>query len=128
MAWPPTHITLTEEMKSTMRKFIGCLVAIFLATQAWAADQRASTAWPDSLDGAVSVVVGRLNPNQKSLIRSASKGNLQVSLAEWAEDVQVALGLRSGNSKLIAAVCKRACTTDQATAIIMEAAWEALQK
>jgi len=48
-------------------------------------------------------------------------------LAEWTEDVQQVLGLRRGNSKLIAAACQRACTPEQATARIMEAAWEALQ-
>jgi len=37
------------------------------------------------------VVVGKLNPNQKSIIRSTAKDNLLVSLAEWAEDIQEAL-------------------------------------
>ena len=121
------QVTWTEEMMSTMRKFPGFLLATLIASHAWANDQRASNAWPDTLDGAVSVVVGKLNPNQKSIIRSAAKDNLLVSLAEWAEDIQAVLGLQSGNSKLIAAVCQRACTPNQATTLIMEAAWEALQ-
>ena len=112
----------------TMHKLLTFLVATLIATHAWANDQRASSAWPDTLDGAVSVVVGKLNQNQKSIIRSAAKDNLLVSLAEWAEDIQAVLGLHSGNSKLIAAVCQRACTPDQATILIMEAAWEALQR
>jgi hypothetical protein len=114
-------------MMSAMRIFPAFLLATLIATPAWANDPRASNAWPETLDGAVSVVVGKLNPNQKQIIRSAAKDNLLVSLAEWGEDVQQVLGLRSGNSKLIAAVCQRACTPDQATALIMEAAWEALQ-
>lgn len=124
---PSTQLTLTGEMMSAMRKFPAFLLATLIATPAWANDPRASNAWPETLDGAVSVVVGKLNPNQKQIIRSTAKDNLLVSLAEWGEDVQQVLGLRSGNSKLIASVCQRTCTPDQATTLIMEAAWEALQ-
>jgi hypothetical protein len=122
-----TQFTLTEEMMSAMLRFPGFLLATLIATHAWADDQRVANAWPDTLGGAVSAVVGKLSPNQKQIIRATAKDNLLVSLAEWGEDVQAVLGLRSGNSKLIAAVCQRACTPDQATALIMEAAWEAVQ-
>lgn len=74
-----------------MLKFLGFVLAILIATQAWANDQRASNAWPDTLDGAVSVLVGKLNPKQKQIIRSTAKDNLVVSLTEWAEDIQEAL-------------------------------------
>jgi acetylornithine/succinyldiaminopimelate/putrescine aminotransferase len=76
---------------STMFRFLGFLLATLAATHAWANDQRGSNAWLDTLDGAVSVVVGKLNPNQKQIIRSTAKDNLLVSLAEWAEDIQEAL-------------------------------------
>jgi hypothetical protein len=114
-----------------MHKFSAFLLATLIATHAFADDQRAASARPETLAGAVSLIVSQLNPNQKQIIRSTAKDNLLVALAEWAGDVQAELGLQRGgsaNTKLIANACQRACTPDQATARVMEAVWEALQK
>jgi hypothetical protein len=109
------------------RVFI-CLVALGVATPTWAGDPGSPSVWPDSLDGAVSVVLRRLSPTQRSIVRETQRDQLLNSLPEWAEDVQAVLGLRSGNRKLIAAVCMRSCTPDEATQIVMAAAWEAVRK
>ena len=87
-----------------------------------------SNNWPETLDAAVSTILGNLNPTQKSVIRSASRDYLMVSLAEWAEDVQAELGLRSGNKKLITVVCQGVCSADRATSLITESIWDRLQK
>jgi hypothetical protein len=53
--------------------------------------------------------------------------SLFLLLGEWGEDVGKLLGLDNGNRALIEDACARACTVEQATLTLMEAAWKALK-
>jgi hypothetical protein len=61
--------------------------------------------------------IATITVSQKSNIRGTNKDSLQQLF-----------GLNGGNTMLIAAACGRPCKTDEATLILMEAAWSALQQ
>jgi hypothetical protein len=67
-------------------------------------------------------------PQPRQCRPSTSKESLHLLKSEWGEDIGQLLGLNSGNTALIEATCGRPCSVDQATLMLMEAAWAALQQ
>ena len=61
------------------------------------------------------------------IVSDTKMDSLFLLLGEWGEDVGKLLGLDNGNRALIEDACARACTVEQATLTLMEAAWEALK-
>jgi hypothetical protein len=84
--------------------------------------------WPSTVAQAVPLIIANLTVSQKSIIRGTSKDSLQQLQAEWGDDIEQLFGLNDGNTTLISAACGRPCKTDDATLILMEAAWSALQQ
>jgi hypothetical protein len=84
--------------------------------------------WPRTVAQAVPLIIANLTVSQKSIIRGTSKDSLQQLQAEWGDDIEQLFGLNDGNTTLISAACGRPCKTDEATLILMEAAWSALQQ
>lgn len=84
--------------------------------------------WPSTVAAAVPHIVAALHSAQKSIVRGTSKENLFMLQGEWGEDVERLLGLNSGNVALVVAACGKPCPVDQATLLLMEAAWDALEK
>ena len=83
--------------------------------------------WPQSVAGAVPRILSALLPTQRAIIGGTSKDSLFLMQGEWGEDVGQLLGLQNGNTALVDATCGRPCNADEATLLLMEAAWEALQ-
>ena len=84
--------------------------------------------WPSTVAAAVPLIVATLTPAQRSIVMGTSRENLFLLQGEWGEDIAVLLGLNAGNTALVAAACGPDCKIEQSTLLLMEAAWEALQK
>jgi hypothetical protein len=102
-------------------------VTMSLAISARAADSTSSAA-PETLETAVSAVLARMSPSQKSIVKGTAKDSIFLLLGEWGDDIEERLNLKSKSNKLAAKVCKKACSAQEATLIIMNAAWDELQK
>jgi hypothetical protein len=101
--------------------------AVTPVRKAQAADSTTS-ATPETLETAVAAVIARLSPSQKSIVKGTAKDSLFLLLGEWGDDIEERLQLKNKNNKLAAIVCKKACTSEESTLIIMHAAWEELQR
>jgi hypothetical protein len=119
-----------------MKKLLNIVFAIALSailgaviplSTAQAADSTPSAA-PETLEAAVSAVLVRLSPSQKSIVKGTSKDSLFLLLGEWGDDIEERLHLKNKSNRLAATVCKKACSAEEATLIIMRAAWDELQK
>ncbi len=64
---------------------------------------------------------------QKSIVRVTGKVSIFLLRGEWGEDIEQLLGLNNGNRVWVSAACGQSCTVDQATLVLMEAAWLSLQ-
>jgi hypothetical protein len=106
---------------------IATAATLSLAISAKAADSTSSAA-PETLETAVSAVLVRMSPSQKSIVKGTTKDSLFLLLGEWGDDIEERLLLKNKNNKLAATVCKRICTSEEAKLIIMNAAWDELQK
>jgi hypothetical protein len=111
-----------------MHKLFAALLACSLITSAWANDPRTTSAAPGTLESAAAMALAKLGPSQRSIVRGTAKDSLMTLMAEWGDDLEELLQLNAGNKKLLATICKRACTPEEATLTVMEAVWEVLQK
>lgn len=84
--------------------------------------------WPDTADAAVPLLLQRLTPSQKYIIKDTDKGSLRELQDEWGEDIETFVGLGSGNTRLREGICGSNCSDEQATFKLMEAVWEALRR
>lgn len=114
-------------MKTLLNKVFATTLALSLAISAHSADSTLQPA-PETLEAAVSAVLGRLSPSQKSIVKGTAKDSLFLLLGEWGDDIEERLLIKNKNNKLAATVCKRTCTSEEAKLIIMNAAWDELQK
>ena len=114
-------------MKTLLNIVFAITLALSLAISAHSADSSSSAA-PETLETAVSAVIARLSPSQKSIVKGTAKDSLFLLLGEWGDDIEERLQLKNKNSKLAAAVCKKVCSAEEATLVIMKAAWDELQK
>ncbi len=103
-------------------------LAMALGSSAWADEARSSNAAPVTLESAVTIVVAKLSPSQKSIVRGTAKDNLFMLMPEWGEDVQEQLLLKASNKIQLAKLCGQACLPEEATLTVMRAVWETLQK
>jgi hypothetical protein len=120
-------------MKTLPTKFPALVQAIVIAmTASFAISARAadSTSPPatETLEAAVSAVLARLSPSQKSIVKGTAKDSLFLLLGEWGDDIEERLQLKNKSSKLATTVCKKTCSAEEATLVIMKAAWDELQK
>jgi hypothetical protein len=112
-----------------IQKNILTLMVAFLSTGAMAeVTPLPRDQWPSTLTEAVPQIVKTLSPTQHSIASHTSKDSLFLLQGEWGEDIEQLLGLRNGNTALHAAICGANCTLEQATFMLMEASWEALQQ
>jgi len=84
--------------------------------------------WPTTVVAAVPLIIAALTPAQRSVVLATSRDSLLTLQGEWGEDIETLLGLNAGNAALVAAACGHDCSADQATLLLMQAAWDALKK
>jgi hypothetical protein len=116
-----------KKLLKTSTLAIVAAIAVSAAMTARAADSTSAPA-PETLEAAVSAVLARLSPSQKSIVKGTAKDSLFLLLGEWGDDIEERLLLKNKNSTLAATVCKRTCSPEEASLLIMKAAWDELQK
>lgn len=111
-------------------KTYGLALALLLLATCSIADVKPlpKSSWPNTVAEAVPHILGSLTITQRSIIGGTNKDNLFLFLGDWGEDIQVLLGLNSGNMALAQISCGHPCKAEQATLKLMEAAWDALQR
>ena len=114
----------------TFMKTYGLALALIFTTAGAMADVKPlpPSSWPHTVAQAVPHILDTLTTTQRSIISGTAKDSLFLFLGEWGEDVEVLLGLNSGNTRLTHASCSKPCSSDEAALKLMEAAWEALQR
>jgi hypothetical protein len=101
-----------------------------LSSVAWAADDEllGPDKWPTSVAETVRDIVQRLPEKDKELVRTTKKEDLIKFHHGWGTGIRNYYGLWRGNDKLILSACGRPCHPDDASMLIIEAVWAALQK
>jgi hypothetical protein len=114
----------------TARTFLSTLLSATFSVFAVAQPAPPTGAATDPLATAAVVASAKLTPSQRSIVRGLPKDSLVTLLGEWGEDIQkqFSLDARDGGAQNAARLCKRPCTADEATLLVMEAAWERLRK
>jgi hypothetical protein len=84
--------------------------------------------WPTTLSDAVKHITERLSEDDKRLLRETTKAGLIKFHHGWGTGIRNGFGLWRGNDKLIQSACGNPCHPDNASMVIMEAVWAALQK
>lgn len=84
--------------------------------------------WPTTLADAVAHITERLSEDDKRLLRETKKENLIRFHMGWGMGIRNGFGLWRGNDKLIESACGKGCHPDDASMVIIETVWAALQK
>lgn len=108
---------------------LSLILALLLLSKGAIAEVKAlpRTQWPTTVAEAVPRILNALGPTQRSIVANTSKDGLHLLQGEWGDDIEQLLGLNNGNTVLVETACGRPCAVDQATLLLMEASWEALQ-
>ena len=83
---------------------------------------------PTTLEGVVRDIIERLSAEDRALVKSRRKEELIKFHHGWGTGIRNRYGLWESNSKLVQAACGKPCHPDEASMIIIEAVWQALQK
>lgn len=84
--------------------------------------------WPTTVEATVKDIVGALSEDDKATVRAAKKEDLIMFHHGWGMGIRNHYGLWRGNSQLIESACSRLCHPDDASMVIIEAVWSALQR
>ena len=110
---------------------LAIIVASFLI---WAhvglapAQQPAPDALPTTVEGVVRDIIAQLSADDRARIKSTRKEHLIKFHHGWGTGIRNRYGLWGDNTKLLHAACGKPCHPDEASMIIIEAVWAALQK
>ncbi len=83
--------------------------------------------WPTTVDAAVADVLSTLSAEDKAEVRGTKKEDLIMFHHGWGTGIRNDYGLWRGNTKLIESACGKGCHPDDASMVIIEAVWSALQ-
>ena len=85
--------------------------------------------WPKTLDAAVIEIVSLLSDEGKKTVRETRKRDLIRFHHGWGTGIRNEFGLWRGNRELLESACGgKPCHPDNASMIIIESVWKALQK
>jgi hypothetical protein len=115
-------------VSSARHSILGLALALVCASTLADVKPLSRSQWPTTVAAAVPLIVAALTPAQRSIVLATSRDSLSTLQGEWGEDIETMLGLNAGNATLVVAVCGRDCSVDQATLLLMQAAWDALKK
>ena len=100
---------------------------VLSSSQAQQAKLESETA-DSPFERAVARTLASMKPHQKALVRGTAKDSLSLLLPEWGSDIQELLGLNPTNTRLAAELCSMACTVEEATLRVMDAAQDVLRR
>jgi hypothetical protein len=84
--------------------------------------------WPTTVEAAVADILSVMSDEDKAEVRGTQKEDLIMFHHGWGTGIRNDYGLWRGNTELIKAACGQACHPDDASMIIIEAVWAALQE
>jgi hypothetical protein len=115
-------------MAPALRFAIAVLSA--LSSVAWAADGDGlgPDKWPTSVAETVEDIVQRMSEEAKEIVRTTKKEDLIKFHRGFGMGIRNYYGLWRGNNNLILSACGKPCHPDEASMVIIEAVWTALQK
>lgn len=107
------------------------LLSLFLsiATQVFAQEKPdlGPDNWPTSVQATVEDILKLLSDEDKATLRETRKDDLIMFHHGWGTGIRNHYGLWRGNDKLIESACGKGCHPDDASMVIIEAVWSALQ-
>ena len=83
--------------------------------------------WPTTVSATVDDLLKSLSPESKKTIRETKKEDLIGFHHGWGTGIRNHYGLWRGNSALIEDACGEGCHPDDASMVIIESVWRALQ-
>ena len=84
--------------------------------------------WPVTVAQVVADILQRMPEADRQRIRTTKQADLILYHHGWGTGIRNYYGLWRGNKKLIVSACGTPCHPDNASMIIIEAVWTALQK
>jgi hypothetical protein len=84
--------------------------------------------WPTTVEATVADLLQRMPPDAKEKLRVTSRSDLILYHHGLGTYIRNYYGLWRGNQKLRLSACGKPCHVDDASQVIIEAAWEKLQK
>jgi hypothetical protein len=96
----------------------------------WAADEEGlpPNKWPTLVSETVTDILRRMPDQDKQRVRATKKDDLIKFHHGWGTGIRNYYGLWRGNDQLIVSACGKPCHPDDASMLIIEAVWTALQK
>ena len=124
----PTLDRTNKHLRLSLLSAFGLALALVCGSTLADVKSLPRSEWPTTVAAAVPLIIGALSRAQRSVVLGTSRDSLFTLQGEWGEDIETLLGLKAGNAALIAAACGEDCSAEQATLVLMEAAWDALKK
>ena len=84
--------------------------------------------WPTTVDATVNDIIASLSEEEKKRVRNTKKNDLILFHLGWGAGIRNYYGLWRCNDQLREDACGKECHPDDASMIIIEIVWEALQK
>jgi len=112
-----------------MKRFFALIVLLALAGQASSQEEEPLRPdnWPSTVQATVSDLLASLPADDKAKVRATKKADLIMYHHGWGTGIRNHYGLWRGNEKLIESACGKGCHPDDASMVIIEAVWSALQ-
>ncbi|MEW6079270.1 MAG: DUF6794 domain-containing protein [Thermodesulfobacteriota bacterium] len=83
--------------------------------------------WPTTVDATVKDIISSLSDKDKETVRNTKKDDLILFHHGWGTGIRNHYGLWRGNDQLREDACGNRCHPDDASMVIIEKVWEALQ-
>lgn len=83
--------------------------------------------WPTTVKATVMDLLSKMPDENKETIRKTRKDDLIMFHHGWGTGIRNHYGLWRGNHALVEDACGEGCNPDDASMVIIEAVWEALQ-
>lgn len=111
---------------SILVAFVGCHPAKPTAQKQYVPTEAERTAWPKTLDEAVTNILAGMSDAEKARVRGTKKADLILFEQGWGTGIRNDFGMWRGNTNLVADC--HAEEPDGASMVIIEAVWQKLQK
>ncbi len=113
-----------------MKALLPAVLLLVIASAAASADIKTleRNQWPTSVNAAVVDLLAGLSDEDKASLREMRKEDLIRLHHGWGTGIRNQYGLWRGNRSLIESACGKPCHPDEASMIIIEAVWAAVQR
>ena len=111
-----------------LTRLVIVLIVASISTATLAEEDLPPDQWPETVDAVVQDIIKGMPQQDQKRIRETSREDLIQFHHGWGTGIRNYYGLWRGNKKLILSACGKPCQPDDASMIIIEAVWEALQK